>query len=351
MSLRHADLIALERSHGIVLPGSVDYITDQIAQDAAFAFDAQPTLITVGNSGIPAYLTNYVDPQLIRVLVTPMKAAEMIGEAQKGDWLMDTATFQVVESTGETSAYGDFSENGSTGVNFNFVQRQSFHYQTMTQWGEKELERAGLAKIGYAAELNVSAALVLNKFQNKTYFYGVDGLLNYGLLNDPSLSAALQPGPKAYGAAAHGPWITAGVVTATPNEIVTDITSLFYQVVSQSGQNVELGTPFTLAMSGLSEVALTSTNSFNVNVKTILQSVFPNITFKTAPEYSTSAGELVQLFVNSIDGQDFGTCAFTEKMRAHTVVPGVSSWKQKKSQGSWGAILRMPLCCAQMLGV
>jgi hypothetical protein len=348
---RHADFAALERSHGIVLPGAADYITPQVAMDCNIAFDAQPALVTVGNSGIPAYLTNYVDPALVRVLVTPMKAAEMIGEAQKGDWITDTATFQVLESTGETSAYGDYSENGSAGVNFNFVQRQSFHYQTMTQWGERELERAGLARIGYAAELNVSAALVLNKFQNKTYFYGVDGLLNYGLLNDPSLSAALQPGPKAYGSAAHGPWVTAGVVTATPNEIVTDVTSMFYALVSQSGQNVEMGTPFTLAMSGLSEVAMTATNSFNVNVADILRKIFPNITIKTAPEYSTSAGELVQLFVNSIDGQDFGTCAFTEKMRAHTVVPAVSSWKQKKSQGTWGAIIKMPLAMTQMLGV
>jgi hypothetical protein len=351
MFIRHADLIAVERSHGIVLPGAVDYLSPEFAQDCNLAFDAQPTLITTGNSGIPAYLTNFVDPELIRVLVTPMRMAEMLGEAQKGDWLTDTATFQIVESTGETSTYGDFSENGSTGANFNYVQRQSFHYQTMTQWGEREAERAGLAKIAWASELNVSAALVLNKFQNKTYAYGVDGLLNYGLLNDPSLSAALQPGPKVYGAAAHGPWITAGVVTATPNEIVADITSMFYQVVRQSGQNLDLSAPFTLAMSGLSEVAMTANNSFNVTVADVLRKVFPNITFKTAPEYSTTAGELVQLFVNNIDGQDFGTAAFTEKMRAHTVVPGVSSWKQKKSQGTWGSILRMPLCCVQMLGV
>ena len=126
---------------------------------------------------------------------------------------------------------------------------------------------------------------------------------------------------------------------------------MFYQLVRQSGQNVELGTPFTLAMSGLTEVALTSTNSFNVNVSDILRKIFPNITIKTAPEYSTSAGELVQMFVGSIDGQDFGAAAFTEKLRAHTVVPAVSSWKQKKSQGSWGAIIKMPLCLSQMLGV
>lgn len=351
MRTRHADFAALERSHGIILPGAHDYLNDSIAMDANIAMDALPTLITTGNSGIPAWLTNYVDPQLVRVLVTPMKGAEIIGESQKGNWITDNATFQILESTGETAAYGDYSENGSSGVNFNFEQRQSYHYQTMTQWGERELERAGLARIGYAAELNVASALILNKFQNRTYFFGVDGLLCYGMLNDPSLTAAIQPGAKAFGNLSSGPWITNGVVTATPNEIVADITSLFYRIVNQSGQNVEMGTPFTLAMSGLSEVALTATNSFNVNVSDILRKIFPAITIKTAPEYSTAAGELVQMFVNSIDGQDYGTCAFTEKMRAHTVVPAVSSWKQKKSQGTWGAIIKMPLAMAQMIGV
>lgn len=51
----------------------------------------------------------------------------------------------------------------------------------------------GAGRIGYAAELNVASALVLNKFQNKSYFYGIAGLENYGLLNDPSLSAPVTP--------------------------------------------------------------------------------------------------------------------------------------------------------------
>ena len=48
------------------------------AQDG-FACDAQPTLITTSNSGIPAFLSTYIDPKLIEVLVSPMKAAEIVG--------------------------------------------------------------------------------------------------------------------------------------------------------------------------------------------------------------------------------------------------------------------------------
>ncbi|EOI9212752.1 DUF2184 domain-containing protein, partial [Salmonella enterica subsp. enterica serovar Mbandaka] len=49
--------------------------------------------------------------------------------------------------------------------------------------------------------------------------------------------------------------------------------------------------------------------------------------------------------------QDTGYCSFTEKMRAHAVVTESSAWKQKKSAGTWGAIIRQPLAYAQMLGV
>lgn len=81
-----------------------------------------------------------------------------------------------------------------TSANVNWVPRQSFHYQTHTRWGERELDLYGAGRIGYAAELNVASALVLNKFQNKSYFYGIAGLENHGLLNDPSLSAPVTAG-------------------------------------------------------------------------------------------------------------------------------------------------------------
>jgi hypothetical protein len=347
----NAELVALAKSHGIILPHGADYLKPEYAQDCALAFDAQPSLITVSNNGIPAYLSNMIDPDLIRVLVTPMKGAEIMGEVKKGDWLTDTVQFPIVESTGEISSYGDYNQSGSAGMNVNFVPRQSYHYQTVTQWGEKTLEKWGLAKIGYAAELNVASALTLNKFQNKTYFFGVSGLLNYGLLNDPALPAAIQPGPKAYNSQAHGPWITSGVITASANEVYTDVQSMYVDLVGRTKGTVEVDTAMKLCLSPSSSLALTATNSFNVSVADLLKKNFPNLTIQTAPEYTTTAGELVQLIVDSVDGQDVGYCAFTEKMRAHPIVVEMSAFRQKKSQGTWGAVIRMPLGFAQMLGV
>ncbi|EAO3449545.1 DUF2184 domain-containing protein [Salmonella enterica subsp. enterica serovar 4,5,12:b:-] len=335
---------AASGKYGIILPGAKDYLKPDFAENFQMAMDAQPTMVTANNSGIPAYFTNYVDPELIRVLVTPMKAAEIIGEVKKGDWTTMTAQFPIVESTGETSSYGDFNNNGMTAANVNWVPRQSYHYQTHTRWGERELDMYGAARIGYAAELNVASALVLNKFQNKSYFFGIDGLMNYGLLNDPSLTASITPNATG----------TGGAVTWASKDgqaVYDDIVKLYGQLVSQTKGLIERTDSMTLAMSPSAEVNLTKTNMYNVNVSDLLKKNFPNLRVETAVEYSTDSGDLVQLIADRLGEQDTAYAAFTEKMRAHAVVVEESSWKQKKSGGTWGAIIRQPLGIASMIGV
>ena len=58
----------------------------QLAQDAP-ANVLQPGMITATNAGIPNDLSNYLDPEIVRVLTTPLTAVDILGEAKKGDWL------------------------------------------------------------------------------------------------------------------------------------------------------------------------------------------------------------------------------------------------------------------------
>lgn len=298
---------------GIHLPGVLGFYGDM-------AMDAQTSLITTGSSGIPAYLANYIDPNLIEVVTAPNKAAKILGETKHGDWTTATLTFPVVEYTGEVSSYGDYNANGSTGVNTNFPQRQPYHYQTITQWGERQLEVAALAKIDYASRANIASVNVLNKYQNDIYFYGVAGLQNYGLLNDPALSAALTPGVKVFNAGS-GPWITAGNVTASATEIYADIQAMFTQLTLQTAGLIDMDTAMVLAMSPTSAVALLTTNQYNVNVNDMLKKNFPNLRIETAPQYiSSGSGNVVQMIVDSFEGQEVATCVFTEKLRAHAII-------------------------------
>lgn len=345
-------------ARGVILPDCRAYVPDGFKHNFAMAMDAQPALATDPNAGIPSFLTMMIDPQVFKILFAPNRAAQILGEQKKGDWLMKTTAFPVVEHTGEVSSYGDFAENGRAGLNQNWPQRQSYLYQTIKEVGDYELEVAGLGKINYVAEVDQAAATVLNKFQNLTYFFGVQGLQNYGLLNDPNLSAALTPATKAGGGAR---WVTTGgAINATANEVYADIQALFIQLVAQTGGLVEATDKLVLAMSPTSAVALTATNSFGVDVYDLLKKNFPSIRFETAVQYGAlsatnpqgiAAGNLVQLIAESIEGQSTGFCAFNEKMRAHPIVRALSSFKQKLTAGTWGAVIRMPIAIAQMVGV
>lgn len=303
------------------------------------ACDAQPELVTLSNAGIPAWLTNYFDPRIINILVSPMKATEIVGsEEKKGDWTTTHAQFISVELEGETSAYGDFNNNGSANANLNFPIRQSFLYQIFTNWGELQMARAGNARVDWANKVNEASILALNKYQNTSYFFGISGIPNYGLLNDPNLYPSIV---------ATAAW---NASTTDATTVYEDIRRLFVQQQYQSNGVLDAEAEMTLAMSPTLAVALNKANQFNVSVKKLLADNFPNLRIKTAVEYQTGAGEFVQLICNSVQGQPTATTAYTEKMRAHAVVVGSSNWSQKKSQGTFGTIIFNTYAISSMIG-
>lgn len=345
---------------GLILPDAKGYLPEAFKQDfrqVQMAMDAQPALSTSPNSAVPAFLTNWVDPEIVEVLFAANMMAEIFGEEKKGDWTTQTAFFPMVEHTGEVSSYGDYNENGSSGANVNWPQRQSYLYQTFKEYGELELDRMGLAKLSWVAEQDRAAALAMNKYENLVYAFGIAGLQNYGALNDPNLPASLSPAPKAYGGTK---WIVNGVVVATANEIFTDVQSMFLALVNQSGGLIDAKAKITLAMAPAVAMALTTTNSFAVNVEDLLKKNFPNLTVKTAVQYGARttannqgnlAGNLIQMIASSVEGQRTASVAFNEKLRAHKIIVGASSYRQKLTGGVWGAVIKQPFAISSMLGV
>jgi hypothetical protein len=334
------------------------YATDAAKRDYRLAMDAQPTLTTDPNSAVPYMLTTLIDPAVFKILFAPTKAAEVLGEVRKGSWLDETAMFPVVEHVGEVSSYGDYADSGHTGVNTNWPQRQSYLFQTIKEYGEREMERAGLARINWVSEIDTAAATILNRFANLTYFFGVQGLQNYGLVNDPNLGASLTPGTKAAGGVT---WFQAGgAPNAISTEVYADILAIFEKLVTQTGGLVDATTPMVLAMSPSMAVALGFVNTYGLVTRKMLSDEFPNLRIVTAVQYGVQSasnpqgivgGNLVQLIADTMEGQDTGYCAFNEKMRSHPIVRAMSSFRQKLTGGTWGAVIRMPVAIASMLGV
>lgn len=138
--------------------------------DHTLAFD---NAVTLPNSGIPAIFSTYTDPRTIRALITPIRAEAIYGQGQKGDWLTDTAQFPFVELSGQTASYDDYNASGDSDANANWVQRQSYHFQTWTKWGEREAERMGAAKLDWVSRKNEASISVLNKASNRISLFGM----------------------------------------------------------------------------------------------------------------------------------------------------------------------------------
>jgi hypothetical protein len=361
-----ADRAMLEE-RGVMLPYSMTrYLTEQEKRSGQLAFDAANTginglpgpLSTDPNAAVPWMLTSAIDPEIIRVIFSPLEFAAILGERKAGMWTEQTRFFPIVESTGEVTSYDDYATGGRAGANFNYPQLQSYLFQTILQYGELQIDRAGLAKINWVSELGLAAADLLNRFQNLSYAFGVANLQNYGILNSPFISAALTPATKAWGGTG---WFDLGSPAATANEVYNDIVALVTQLVSQTNGALDINSPMTLAMSPQSQIAMTFANSFGVFVKELLKEGYPNMKVMTAPQYGTAgannpqgfstAGNYVQLIADKIQGQTVAYCAYNEKLRAHKIVPKLSSWEQKETSGTWGTVIRSPVAIASMLGV
>jgi hypothetical protein len=336
-----ADLSA----RGVVLPDVTSYMPQEFRTNFSLAMDAQPQLATTASSGFPQWMTAYVDPDVLTVLFAPCKAAEIFGETQKGAWETSTAHFPVAEQTGQSTAYGDFDEGGVIGVNTSFEVRENFAFQVYKEIGQRETAIAGAAKIDLVAQKDRAAVGVLKRDENLVYFYGVGGLQNYGLLNDPSIASngTLTPVTKAAGGTL---W-----ANATANEVVADVVTLWNKLQVQTSGSVEETDELVLAHPPGVSGSLSNPNEFGLSARKMLKDAFPKIRFVSAVQYSSTAGNLIQLIAPTILGEATGYCAYSAKLFAHDVERKSTSFRQKMSGAAYGAIVRYAAGVSQMLGI
>ena len=324
------------------------------------AYDAIPTTMTDPNAGVPAMFTTWVDPNVYQALFAPLRAVDIAGaEIQAGDWTEQTAMFPVVEVLGETTAYGDYATGGGqNSANANFPQRQSFLFQGIIEYGDLEVARYARARINWITEKQRARMRQLNTFMNFAYFYGISGLANYGLLNDPNLPASISPAPKAYGGTT---WLVGTQVKATANEIYNDIQAVVIQGINQNAGLVDRESEMVLALDPAHEAALTATNSFNVNVSDLLKKNFPKMRVVSAVQYGPSSAQqpqgqpsglsLLQVIFPEVEGQRTAIPAFNAKLVAQRVVFEMSAAKQKMLSGTYGMVVRYAAGIASMVGI
>lgn len=291
--------------------------------------------LTTANAGIPAMLTTYLSPKWIETLTSPMRIAEAFKEQQFGDRTLTNVSFPVFELYGETSSYGDFNDNGMSNNNENYEFRQPYEYQTNIKIGEIAQERAAAARFSLVDRQVQSTTLTLNKTQNAIYLFGVAGLKNYGILNDPDLL------PNTVGVNWNG---------LDSLALYNEVLKIYQKLVEQSNGLVQETDSMTLILSPGMGALLLASNMYGLNAMKYIKDNLPNLKIVTVPEYKTQAGEKVQLVLDSYMGQNTVELGFVDKLRVHAVEVKTSGFLQKRSQSTIGAIVYYPIFIANYLG-
>lgn len=322
------------RQKGFIFDGYEKFILSdnkkRLAMDAA--------MITPANSGVPVEFTAFLDPTIVEILTATRKAREIFQEVSKGDWATEYARFTAIENTGHTQPYADYGNQGTSDVNPTFPLREQYVFQTTIRYGDLEQAKLGKTKIDLASMKQKSAANTLDIDANKFYLYGVQGKAVYGLLNEPSIPAAV---------ASSGLWNT-----LTTQQIYESILDCFKSLVDNAQGHIAQDDDLILAMSPTSSVDIARATDFNVSVYDMLKKYFTKLKIVTLPELSTTGtGNNIMLIAENIEGQVTGQLGFSEKMRAHQPLRQSSSWEQKFTGTTYGCILYRPFAVSVMMGV
>lgn len=296
------------------------------------------------NATVPAYMRTYANPRVIEVLTADRAYRKIAPEVKNGDFTTAFAQFRCLEFTGDTTPYGDYDGNGVSGVNTAFPVREQYRFQTTIKVGDLEQKMNAEAKIDLFAEKQKSAAINVDIAFNKYALYGVAGKAVYGLLNDPSLNAAVTP-------------ISQSGVTAwsgkTANQQMEDLNKLVATLYTQGAGHIDDSTPTKLLVSPATLAAMNKVNDYGVTMKKMVADTYPNMEIVTVPELynSTLSTSTMILMANEILGQPVVEFGYTDKYFAHEVVRDLSSWAQKISAGTYGAIVQLPFAIGTMTGV
>lgn len=328
---------------------------DSVGDAVKLNKDKTLRMLSDSNSiGYPVSAFSYLSPEIVPILLSARNATKLGREVKTGVWTDDYMQFPVEEYAGNVTPYNDYQNGVTTDVNYEFPVREQLRFQTTLTFGDLEAEKASSAKIALINAKQRASAEIIAQESNRFYLYGVQGKKIYGLLNDPNLNATISPVNIA-------PVGQTGITTWTDkmssqpstfaNIAYNDINTLWTELCSKNGGNIDANTPMILALSNKMLPFLNAPNSFGLTASKMIKDNFPNIEIIALPELSTSAGERVLLEVSELMGVSTVDCCFSDKYRLGRLIAKTSSYEQKAISTTWGAVVKRPSLIATMLGI
>ena len=330
----------------------------------AMATDTDTYQFNIPSSGVPEPLLTIWTTRMIEQLYKKTTLSRLAGSWQQGTPGVQVIKIPTIAFNGNPSLYSDYSMNGTTSVNVDWVTRSIGYWEQSLVWGDMQQAQFGLAKIDYVNKLRESMSITVSQFQNDLGFQGYTGIPStdnpqiFGILNEPNLNPAISLPADGQIPGTLTP--TTAWTGKTFNQIVRDVQLLVKQVMTQAEGHANIDGKFILALPPSAEAALATPNPLSsVSVRQYLKEAFKGIEIVIVPNFEASlvtTGQSTNQTVGMVlfqhpNGEMPYDELFVTKWQSHRPVPMASSISEKISYGLGGVVLKYPFLVSFAYGV
>jgi hypothetical protein len=268
---------------------------------AMFGMDSLQPTVTTGSITTPVQFLQEWLPGLVFVITAARKADELMGILNTGSWEDEQVVQGILERTGTSLPYGDYTNVPLSSWNVNYNYRTVVRFEEGMKVGNLEAARAARIRVDDQGMKREGAALALEIQRNLVGFYGFNSGDNntYGFLNDPGLGSFVQVADGASGYT----W-----ADKTFLEIQKDILTAIQALRTQSQDTIDPETvDLTLAVATSSVDYLAKTSDFGISVREWLRKAYPRVRVVSAPQLNAaySSDNVFYLYADAI--QDMST--------------------------------------------
>lgn len=312
----------------------------------------QPT-VTTGSIATPVqFLQNWL-PGFVYVITAARNIDDLIGIQITGAWEDEEVVQGILERTGFSSYYDDYTNVPLASWNTNFERRTVVRFEEGMKVGNLEAARAGRMRVDDSGAKRQSAALALEIERNTIGFFGFNSGANrtYGFLNDPGLPAYV---PVSNGASGFPQWST-----KTFLEICKDIRGAIVSLRNQSQDTIDPEkVDLTLAVATIAVDWLSTTSDFGISVRDWLARAYPRVRVVSAPQLNAANGgaNVFYLYADRVtDESTDGGLVWIQPVQAKFQVMGVQqlakAYEEDYSNATAGAMCKRPYAVVRRSGI
>ncbi len=334
-------------------PGKIKQMMQgQAAMDSQFGMDAIQGTVTTASIGTPVqFLQNWL-PGFVFVITAARKIDDLIGVMTTGEWEDEQVVQGILERTGTSVPYGDYTNVPLSSWNTNFNYRTVVRFEEGMKVGILESARAARLRVDDSGMKREAAALALDIQRNNVGFNGFNSGNNstYGFLNDPGLGNYVQVATGVGGYT----W-----ATKTFLEIQRDIVTAIQKVRTQSQDTIDPETmDLTLAVSTNAVDYLSKTSDFGISVRAWMTAAYPRIRVVSAPQLNDAytSEDVFYLYADKItDMSTDGGAVWIQPVPSKFMVLGVQqlakAYEEDFSNATAGAMCKRPFAVVRFYGI